>query len=463
MSAPLIWIALPLVVSFFLWVNQNKVKTVYIVSLAICVLLGLTALLQPIGGILKIGPTSIEIKTTMIILGRNFILENKDRFFLSFIYFAAVFWFFGSRNSHAPNKFIPLSLAIISLLTAALAVEPFFYSAVLIELAVIISLPLLIHHGQAIGKGVLRYFIYQCLGMPFILLAGWLLSGAQANPSNATQLQVAALLLGLGFAFWLAVFPFHVWIPELAEENHPYIAGFILSVLPSVYLLIILKYVNGLIWLKNFALLSPILRIVGAIMIVTGGVWAAVQSNLKRLFGFCVIVESGFSLICISLQTQIGNEIFYLSLIPNMLTLGVFAYALSVLRKQKIDPDISNLKGLVRSVPVAFIAMLCSLFSIIGLPLFAGFSLHLELMELFAANPVFLVWLFVGYAGLTTAALRLLVTIIGTNTEKWTVSESVGDLFYLAVGTCVLILMGVLPATFIAGIWHTFSALLTLG
>jgi len=272
------------------------------------------------------------------------------------------------------------------LLTAALAVEPFLYSAILIELGVIISLPLLINREMPIGKGVLRYLIYQSLAMPFILLAGWILSGTQANPSDASQLQIAALLLGLGFAFWLGVFPFHVWIPELSSESNPYIAGFLLSTLPPVFLLIILKYLNGLAWLKEAAFLTPTLQAVGAVMIVTGGVWAAFQTNLKKLFGFLVIIESGFSLLCISLQNQQGNELFYLSLIPHLLSLGIFAYTLTSLKRYQIEPELNNLHGLIRNYPILFIALISSLFSVIGLPLFAGFSINLLMRLPFSSS-----------------------------------------------------------------------------
>jgi formate hydrogenlyase subunit 3/multisubunit Na+/H+ antiporter MnhD subunit len=462
MSAPLIWIISPLVVSVGLWFMQKRTRAVLWIALIVCGFLGLAALLQPIGGILKIGPISLEIKTTVIILGRNFILENKDRFFLAFIYSAAIFWFLGSRISDTPNKFIPLSLAIISLLTAALAVEPFLYSAILIEIAVIISLPLLLSRGKPIGKGVLRYLIYQSLAMPFILFSGWMLSGAQANPSDTALLQMAALLLGLGFAFWLAVFPFHIWIPELAEETHSYIAGFLLSILPPVYLLIIIKYLNGLIWLKDAAFLSPTLQAVGAVMIVTGGIWAAIQTNLKRLFGFAVIIESGYALICISLQNQSGNELFYLSLFPHMLALGVMAYALTVLQRHDIKPDLANLSGMLHKFPAVFLGILSSLFTIIGLPLFAGFSLNLGLFESLSENLSLLIWMFFGFAGLTVAAFRLLITLIGDTGGSWSISESTGDLFFLSMGIFVLILMGVFPSVFIGGIWQTFSGLLAL-
>lgn len=59
MSAPLVWIIIPFLVSVLLWFLQTKTRLVFFVSLVFCALMGLIALLQPIGGIVKIGPTSV--------------------------------------------------------------------------------------------------------------------------------------------------------------------------------------------------------------------------------------------------------------------------------------------------------------------------------------------------------------------------------------------------------------------
>ena len=149
-------------------------------------------------------------------------------------------------------------MLIASSLTAALAVDPFVYSAIFVEIAVICSMPLLIHSGKPISKGALRFLIFQSLAMPLILLGGWLVAGSQASPSDIRQISIAGFLLGTGFAFWIAVFPFHTWIPQLSENTHPYIAGYLLTLFPQVALLVIIDFTYSITWIRESSLFGTI-------------------------------------------------------------------------------------------------------------------------------------------------------------------------------------------------------------
>ncbi|PKN82129.1 MAG: hypothetical protein CVU46_18305, partial [Chloroflexi bacterium HGW-Chloroflexi-8] len=122
-------------------------------------------------------------------------------------------WFLGSKIAVTNTEFTPNGLGILALLTAAFSVQPFLYSALIIEIAVLISIPMLIQPSKLLEIGVSRFLIFQTLAMPFILLAGWGFEQATIS-SNSAQINLfSAVLLGFGFSLWLAVFPFYTWVP----------------------------------------------------------------------------------------------------------------------------------------------------------------------------------------------------------------------------------------------------------
>jgi hypothetical protein len=232
MSAPIIWILIPLLAGLIILFLLNENFSA-IAGGTVSALLALTALIFPIDQAVLIGPVSLKISASIQVLGRSFIFTTADGPVLALIYGIAALWFFGTQASVTANRFVSLGLMIVALLTASIAVEPFLFAAVLIEMAALLAIPLLVPIYQRPGRGVIRFIIYQTLSMPFILFSGWMLAGVEATPGNIGLTTQAGTLLGLGFAFLFAVFPLYNWIPMLMEEASPYAAGFLLWLLPT--------------------------------------------------------------------------------------------------------------------------------------------------------------------------------------------------------------------------------------
>ena len=279
MSAPILWIFLPLLLAVLLFIPRNQ-KIVALVGSIFAFLLTLAAWLIPMDTVLSLANWSFKITSSFDLLGRHLILTSADRSLLALIYGSSFFWFVSSPATRARRRFVPLVLAITALLVAALAVEPFLYAALLIEMAVLISIPLLSTPGGRPGKGLIRFLIFQTLAMPFILFSGLLLAGLDANPGDLGLLQPAAVLIALGFSFLLAIFPFYSWIPMLAEESSPYAVSFILWMFSTVTIFFGLGFLDRYTWLRDAPSLGIILTSAGILMVVTGGLLAAFQRHI---------------------------------------------------------------------------------------------------------------------------------------------------------------------------------------
>jgi formate hydrogenlyase subunit 3/multisubunit Na+/H+ antiporter MnhD subunit len=206
-------------------------------------------------------------------------------------------------------------------------------------------------------------------------------------------------------------------------------------------------------------------------MVLTGGLWAAFQRHLGRILGYAVMVEIGLSLLAIGTQGSI--PVFFASLLPRVLGLGVWALALSTVRLYSTDLHFSSIQGLARGLPVASAALVIANFSIAGFPILAGFPMRIALMENLARHDLVGAFLTViGCIGLFAGGLRTFAVLImgpdqdrqsdrrevipQNNVEKqttvivgeWQITESRAQLFFLLFGILLLILVGLFPQWF---------------
>jgi len=446
MSAPILWVFLPLLLAVLLFVPHNQ-KIVVLVASISAFLLTLAAWLIPIDTVLTFANWSFKLTPSFDFLGRRLILTSADRSLLGLIYGSSLFWFVSSLATKASRRFIPLGLVITALLVAALAVEPFLYAALLIEMAVLISIPLLSTPGRRPGRGVIRFLIFQTLAMPFILFSGWLLAGLDANPGDLGLVQQAAVLIALGFSFLLAVFPFYSWIPMLADEASPFTVSFILWMFSTVTIFFGLGFLDRYTWLRDAPSLGIILTSAGILMIVTGGVLAAFQRHIGRILGYAIIMENGFSLLAISLGLGSGLSIFYMLFIPRVLSLLLWAVALTILKDNYSTLNLDELKGLARTWPFATSGLVLANLALAGMPLLAGFPSHLAIWTGMAARSLpAVIWVLIGCLGLFISVLRtVLVFITVPGGTAWGSHETILQRILIIFGVVTLLFLGVFP------------------
>jgi formate hydrogenlyase subunit 3/multisubunit Na+/H+ antiporter MnhD subunit len=448
-SAPLLWIIVPAAWGIILWLLRRYQTLTLLLAAAMCFLLSLLALNLPIDQTIKLGGISFQLSSTLPVLGRRFALTANDGMILVLIYGTGTVWFGLSVYAWPNRNFASFGLAMLATLVAALAVEPFLYAALLVETAVLLSIPFLSLPGRTVGPGMQRYLIFQTLAVPVILLGGWELGLAEANPT-ATEMYIrAGLLLGLGFAFWLAIFPFYNWLPMMMTETHPFAAGFLLSLLPAAVLLVVLDFINATAFFRTSPALYDAARIVGIIMVFTAGIFAAFQVNLARLFGYAVIFETGFALLSISLHSLSGFMLFASALLPRSLALLVFALALSSLQNREIPLTLDGVKGLAYRFPFVSLGLLSSIFSIVGFPLFAGLPVKLEIFEQMAPiSQTAIIGSGIGVAGFIFATMRVLLESVQGVEQSWQSNESWAERVLLGGGVLFLLLFGLFPAYF---------------
>ncbi len=444
MSAPILWIGVPILVGIAMVALSRWRGFGSVVGTGLAVGLALAAWLLPNEDQILLGSWSIRFTDQISVGGVQIILAEEQRSLLVMLYVLAAFLLAGAMAARSQKWLVPFGLIVTGLIVAGISIEPHYLGALVFPLVVFFCVLILAPPGAEISKGLARFLIFQMIGVVMVLLAGWLLAADVKLLADPPALTRAILVFGIGFSFLLAIFPLYTWVIMVAEDGHPYAVTFVLLMLFGGYTLYFLSYLSHYQWLLLAVELLTVVRIAGVLMVATGGAWVAFQRNLGRILGYAVVIEVGHALLAIGLQDW---ELYYAMLIPRTLSLAVWGLGLSVIKLQAGSLDFKVVQGIARKFPVASAAILFSHFSLAGLPLLVGFPLALALWIRLATYSVpVAVWCFLGSIGLITAGFRsLAVLVMGPEVLPWQETETLTQRLYLLVGILGLFVLGLLP------------------
>lgn len=193
-----------------------------------------------------------------------------------------------------------------------------------------------------------------------------------AETGMSPPLLFASALLLCGFSLKAALTPFHAWLPDA----HPAAPAPVSAMLSGVLIKSIGIYVVARLLYNVFGVAHTelsVLRWLGVISMVIGGLLAAGQWDLKRLFAYSSVSQVGYIALGLGLGTPLGvvgglyhliNHSVFKSLL--FLNAGAVEYATGT-------RDLKRLGGLNRSMPVTGVTSLVASMSISGVPPFNGF------------------------------------------------------------------------------------------
>jgi NADH-quinone oxidoreductase subunit N len=191
-------------------------------------------------------------------------------------------------------------------------------------------------------------------------------------PGVHFALLVALTLIITGLGFKIAAVPFHMWGPD-AYEGAPLPITAFLSVASkgAGFALLLRLFSTALMpamadWRWMIALLSTATMLVGNLVAIQ-------QHNIKRMLAYSSIGQVGYLLIGIAGLSQAGASALLFHLAGYAVTnLAAFLAIIAVFNLTGKD-EIADFSGLAETAPFLALALAISLFSLAGMPLFAGF------------------------------------------------------------------------------------------
>ena len=210
----------------------------------------------------------------------------------------------------------------------------------------------------------------------------------------------ALILAGIGFK--VALFPFHMWAPDVYEGAPLPITAWLSVGSKIAIFAVFMRFVTeGAILVSSEWRL--ILILFAVLTMVVGNLGALAQSNLKRLLAYSSIGHVGYlfvgiaALVSVSDQDVVSTSTSHLA--SNGLMFHLLGYSVANLAvffgvilvyNESNDDEITSLRGLSQRQPLVALVMTCSFFSLAGLPVFWGFTSKFYLFNAYAIQG--LIW-----------------------------------------------------------------------
>lgn len=411
----MVWIILPVLLGLGLVLIQRNSRLSAVLGSLFPLILALLAIIFSNGLTLNVLGRFFTLEDSLLIFGRTIQITTNQLGIIALFYFLCFVWNLLSGPFKIGRWFNSLSLIITALWVSVQFINPFLYSAVVIELIALISVPLLSPRGIPAKSGVIRFLSMQTIAMPLILMSGWMVAGIETSPSAEQLIYRGSLLVIAGFSLWAGIFPLHSWLPMLAEESHPWIISFLMTIMQIGLAIFFLKFLNQYPWLRNLEEIKPVLKWIGVLCVVSAGGIAAFQMKLSRIIGYFFLSGTGYIVLTMAFQQPGWLELLTIYLLPLALSYWSLGYTFTLLR-EALDSDkldFSELNGLFWRYPLITVLLLCSFLNIIGMPLFSLFPAHRVIWSILASEslPIRLL-ISLGLLGMITLFLRVLGKVI---------------------------------------------------
>ncbi len=184
---------------------------------------------------------------------------------------------------------------------------------------------------------------------------------------------VGLVLLIVALCFKVSASPFHMWAPDV-YEGAPIPVTTFLAVAPKIAAICLFVNILAYPFAKFFVQWQQVIIFVSALSMMVGAFGALRQVNIKRLMAYSSIGHIGYILMGLASTNSDGIQAIMIYItIYMVMTLGIFAAIMIVKEKEEGLEDIYSFSGLAKTKPLLAIVIAIILFSMAGIPPFAGF------------------------------------------------------------------------------------------
>jgi NADH-quinone oxidoreductase subunit N len=189
---------------------------------------------------------------------------------------------------------------------------------------------------------------------------------------------VGAIMILVGFAFKVSIFPFHAWTPDVYQGAATPVTAFMSTAVKAATFVAFLRFFTS----EAFAMSPHLLSVMTWLAVLTmtiGNVAALMQNNFKRILAYSSVAHSGYAMVGLitagfgtNYNAAATSLLFYL-FSYTLMTLGTFALVCVFEKNENTSLEVQDLRGIGRRYPWLAMSLTVLMLSLAGIPPTLGF------------------------------------------------------------------------------------------
>ncbi|RLF87624.1 NADH-quinone oxidoreductase subunit M, partial [Thermococci archaeon] len=262
------------------------------------------------------------------------------------------------------------------------------------EIMTFASFMMILHYNKAAS---LKYFLLSVFGAYAMLIALGMIYAklgtfdfAQIQQTMYKEAYAAAfgadtvfskgessliyLLFLIAFGVKAGMFPLHVWAPDAYSETNQSYAAMFSGVLSKagvygfimLYLLMGTRLAIELGGFRSTTKFGYIITFLGGLTIIVGGLLAALQEDIRKLFAYSSISQLGYILVGIGVGTALSMQAALFHALSHALFKGLFFLIVATIVYRTGKTTFADMGGLAEKMPFTFAMAFVAILSLAG-------------------------------------------------------------------------------------------------